>query len=212
MNDRSSAGGEVQPPSLRERIRLATAGAILGAAEQVFAEQGLQGARMNDIAARAGMAVGTLYNHFKDRDALLAGLIDFRRVEALEQLDAAMAVDGPFPVVLQEFLSRYMAYYISHKPFFQIYLQGELVRPNNHLPQASAKAPEFGREIYGRFCEVVRRGVDSGELEPQTAEYYPAILMGMLRGCFIREKLMGGKGELPPVHELVRFFLKGAAV
>jgi AcrR family transcriptional regulator len=54
------------PPRLRERLREEAARAILAAAEEVFATDGLQ-ARMERIAEQAGVAVGTLYNHFEDR-------------------------------------------------------------------------------------------------------------------------------------------------
>ena len=48
---------------------------MLVAAEDVFAEAGLAKAHVEDIARRAGVAVGTLYNYYKDRDALLAAVL-----------------------------------------------------------------------------------------------------------------------------------------
>ena len=78
-------------PALRQRIRETTAQAILAAAEEVFANKGLHAAHMGEIAALAGVAVGTLYNHFADRDALLAGLLEDRRAEMLARIDEALA-------------------------------------------------------------------------------------------------------------------------
>src|ERR1700742_1618626 len=88
MNRRSVS--ELAPQTLRERHRSTTIETVLAAAEQVFADQGLHAAHMGDIAARAGVSVGTLYNHFKDREALLAGLMEARRAEMLSQLDEAL--------------------------------------------------------------------------------------------------------------------------
>src|SRR3954452_17786313 len=85
MNRRSLY--ELAPQTLRERNRSATIETVLAAAEEVFADQGLHAAHMGDIASRAGVSVGTLYNHFKDREALLAGLLQARRAELLAQLD-----------------------------------------------------------------------------------------------------------------------------
>src|SRR3569832_253067 len=73
MNRRSVS--ELAPQTLRERHRSTTIETVLAAAEQVFADQGLHAAHMGEIASRAGVSVGTLYNHFKDREALLAGLL-----------------------------------------------------------------------------------------------------------------------------------------
>ena len=65
--------------TLRTRLRTEVRAAILDAAESVFAEEGLHRGRMEHVSRRAGTAVGTLYNHFENRDALLATLLSTRR-------------------------------------------------------------------------------------------------------------------------------------
>ena len=60
---------------MRDRVRADTRAALLRASEQVFAEKGIDGARIEDIAARAGVAVGTIYNYFGDSTELLDALI-----------------------------------------------------------------------------------------------------------------------------------------
>jgi AcrR family transcriptional regulator len=49
-------------------------GRILAAAQKEFAVRGLD-AEMKDIAARAGVGVGTLYRHFESREGLISALI-----------------------------------------------------------------------------------------------------------------------------------------
>jgi AcrR family transcriptional regulator len=55
-------------PALRQRI--------LDAAARVFEEKGFADTRMNDIAAAADVAVGSIYLHFKTKEALCAALTD----------------------------------------------------------------------------------------------------------------------------------------
>src|SRR5256885_16022082 len=81
MNRSSSTRRAVLP--LRERLKGETQRTILEAAEEVFGKNGLSAARMEDIAGGGGVSVGTLYNHFHDRDALLRALIVTRREGAL---------------------------------------------------------------------------------------------------------------------------------
>ena len=88
VNLDSHSGSRVR---LRQRLRAETRAAILAAAEEVFAARGLRGARMEAIASRAGVAVGTLYNHFQDREALLSALIQSRRQALLDRVDRALA-------------------------------------------------------------------------------------------------------------------------
>lgn len=47
---------------------------IVEAAREVLAESGAE-AQMDDIATRAGLGIGTVYRHFKDKDALLGELV-----------------------------------------------------------------------------------------------------------------------------------------
>ena len=62
-------------PLLRSRLRDAAADVMLQAAEKVMGQKGFAGATMQDIAAAAGCAVGTLYLHFKNKEQLLGGII-----------------------------------------------------------------------------------------------------------------------------------------
>jgi AcrR family transcriptional regulator len=62
-------------PLLRSRLRDAAADVMLQAAEQVMGQKGFDGATMQEIAAAAGCAVGTLYLHFKNKEELLRGII-----------------------------------------------------------------------------------------------------------------------------------------
>ncbi|TGD93273.1 TetR/AcrR family transcriptional regulator [Methylobacterium nonmethylotrophicum] len=49
--------------------------AILSAALDAFLAEGFSGARMSDVASRAGLAKGTLYLHFPDKEALFEGVV-----------------------------------------------------------------------------------------------------------------------------------------
>src|SRR4051812_46489305 len=148
MNPRSHPESDVPP--LRERIRQATSAAILAAAEEVFAAEGLEKARMNDIAARAGVAVGTLYNHFKDRDDLLAGLLAVRRDELIELMERAYDEPGlAFRARLKHVFTNFFAYIDAHQPFHQIMHQS-----------AAHKAPtQMLKDLYAGMERLVKRGI-----------------------------------------------------
>jgi TetR/AcrR family fatty acid metabolism transcriptional regulator len=62
--------------ALDERSRERKRGAILRAAVEVFAERGYFGARMRDVAERAGVADGTLYLYFEGKEHLLVSVLE----------------------------------------------------------------------------------------------------------------------------------------
>src|SRR6476661_7646575 len=73
MSDRPQAGSRrrVRTPQERE----ARSSAILDAALDVFLENGFAGARLDDVAARAGVAKGTIYLYAESKQGLFESLI-----------------------------------------------------------------------------------------------------------------------------------------
>src|SRR5882724_5674868 len=65
-----AALGRNLPRSLREARDLTTARRIVAAAEDIFAEHGLAGARMDEIARAAKVNKALLYYYFADKEAL----------------------------------------------------------------------------------------------------------------------------------------------
>jgi AcrR family transcriptional regulator len=97
MNLNSSRGRRAHPTKLKARLREVTVTAILDAAEQVLRDRGPD-APMELIASRAGVAVGTLYNHFTDRRALVQALFVRHREAVGVELEAAIAATDGQPI------------------------------------------------------------------------------------------------------------------
>src|SRR5215207_8690588 len=69
--------------NLSDRLAALRRDHILDAATRVFAAKGFRGATIRDVARQAGVADGTIYNYFDNKDALLFGLLD--RLNETEQ-------------------------------------------------------------------------------------------------------------------------------
>jgi AcrR family transcriptional regulator len=68
---------------------------ILQAAADVFAERGLD-ASLDDIAAAAGVGVGTVYRRFPDKDALIDALFEDKIGEVEQAALAALQIEDPW--------------------------------------------------------------------------------------------------------------------
>lgn len=211
MRNRSSRA--VGTKTLRERLREETELALLEAGEQVFSEQGVRGTRVEDIAKRAGVAVGTLYNYFDDREELLAALTTRRRAEIVKTLEAASegARGKPWSVEFEDFLRATLTYLEQHRRFFAILIQGEVLTPSPE--KRAAKEPHGSGldDVYACMERLVRRGVAEGALKPAFADLYPALLLGMLRSAIVHDRYTRTPGPLIALLEPFQdFFLRGA--
>lgn len=75
-----------RPANQGRRVAARNRAALIAAAREVFAEQGLN-APLSTVARRAGVGQGSLYRHFADRVALASAVLD----ENVRQIEAAAA-------------------------------------------------------------------------------------------------------------------------
>ncbi len=81
----------VQPRTLKTRARL------IEAAETVIQDTGHTDLRVEEVVKRAGVAKGTFFAHFKDKETLLALLLGTRMDAYLDDLEA-----GPAPATISD--------------------------------------------------------------------------------------------------------------
>jgi AcrR family transcriptional regulator len=191
-------------PRLRDRLREETARAILDAAEEAFVREGL-GARMEDIAARAGVAVGTLYNHFEDRAALVAALVRSRREALFGRIDAALAAVGEAPCAaqLRAYLGAVEEHARAHGPLLSALMQA------GEGPAAASPPKTVLEDLVRRADQIVSRGVAAGELRPDAARVFGLALVGMTRAVLVRA-IEGGAAPGEPSAAVLDLFLRGA--
>jgi AcrR family transcriptional regulator len=75
----------------RQARASATVEAVLAAAAEVFESEGFAAANVNKIAARAGVSVGSLYQYYPSKEALLVALIERHTEASLSALEHALA-------------------------------------------------------------------------------------------------------------------------
>lgn len=190
---------------LRERLRAETARAISAAAEEVFAARGLRDAKVEEIAARAGVSVGTVYNHFQDREALLSDLIESRRAELARRLDASLAecAHQPFEEQLRRFALTVFEHFETHRQFLSIMLESDTAK--------AATPSEAMREIRARVETLVKRGLARKMFRPALAPLLPILLMSAMKAVLIHELRAPGALTVPErAVAAIEFFLHGA--
>lgn len=87
-------GQRRQPKQLRSRMMVDT---IVEAAEQVFSETGYELATTNQIAERAGISIGSLYQYFPNKDALIFEVQKAHHDEQLRVVETSIADSRHLP-------------------------------------------------------------------------------------------------------------------
>ncbi len=157
-----------------------TRAAILQAAERIFADEGLEGARTDAIAAAAGVNKALLYYYFRSKEGLyrevLEGYVaDFNR-NALEVLSS----EGSARSVLLRYIDLQFDFIGAHRhngPLFQRMLMADektWVR----------LAREHGLPRMKALLKVIERGMRTGELRRMDSFHIAISLVSLIAFYF----------------------------
>jgi AcrR family transcriptional regulator len=205
-----------RPPRRRDEARALFRNAILDAAEAVFAERGFHGARIQDIAERARIAVGTVYNHFSDKDEVLSALLEERTDGLLAQVRAGgasvSATARGFRARLEASVAGMLGYVEQHRAFFAIANEHGLfagaVAPS---ARSSARSIERMERFRAVFRAIVEEGIASGDLEPLDADALARFLGGTMRAFVLSSLAESGRDVQEQAAMTIELFLHGAA-
>lgn len=199
--------------ALRDRAREVYRDAILNAAEGVFAQRGIAGTRMSDVARAAGLATGTLYNYFENRDELMSSLIE-QRMDDLLTAVSAVAVAGagqPTRAVLEGMVRASFAHFEKHRALFAV-VMGSGSISGKHMPIAR-RCVNAQQSFLAHYSAVLERAAAAAELR---ADVPVPLLVGILTGAahgVVRSWM--SEPDMRPLTDsapaVVDVFLRGAA-
>ncbi len=145
-----------------------TVESILQASAQIVLSQGLSLLTTNRIAERAGVSVGSLYQYFPGRDAVLHSLIEREFNRGVDVFIAGIEAIDPTRVSLDDAIVRVIdlvfGYMVQHRPFYRQLLLAALSIKHMHFTLANdARVLSALRaKLLSYGDEVDREGLDLG--------------------------------------------------
>ncbi len=147
---------------------------ILEAARGLVGQGGFRAAQMSAVAARAGIATGTIYRYFPTQSELFAELFRGSSQREVDAMQAAAAAPGR----CTERLAGSVAVFIARALRNRRLAYALIAEPVD--PQVEAERLEY-RRAYARVLEkLLEEGIAGGEFAPQDAHLSAAALVGLL--------------------------------
>ncbi len=187
--------------------------AILATAERTFDEVGFHSARIQDIAERARIGVGTVYNHFAAKEDMLRAIVDERGAEIERALTAQPDDPTDWESKLRLRYRRMAGFIEEHRHFFRILcdlgLFGGCTSDNKRL-----LGPQYAARHARKLAEaeaILEEGMAAGVLARTDARRLTRFLGGAMRNV-IEDALRSGREDLKAEADLVlEMFLRAAA-
>ncbi len=174
---------------------------ILAAATAVFAEVGFAGARVDEIAERAGVNKAMLYYHVGNKRALYEEVLRMVLAHVREVLDRVMASSSD-PIERLRGIAREIASFAESNPDLPAILFREVATGGKNLEE------DLLRELSGVFTEirgVYQQGMGSGAFratDPLLAHFvFVGSLFFLVGSKPLRGRLRSMTGAAPAAEE-----------
>jgi AcrR family transcriptional regulator len=175
MPDPVSAKSSAQAPNGRAVRAAERRSAIVEAALDEFIARGFTATRLDDVAKRAGVAKGTIYLHFKDKEALFEELVRTAIVPVVNRITTPPPLNGSVRDALEGFARMFIQEVAGTR-------RADIIRLIiSEGPRFPAIADFYYREVISRGLAAMRAliqlGVAKGEISHKQLERFPQIVV-----------------------------------
>lgn len=165
---------------------------ILQAAREVFIQQGMKGARMQEIADRAGINKALLHYYFRSKDALFEKVFTETLQVNAPVLFGVMSKEMPLKEKIEEFTKLYIEI-MRQNPFMPLFIINEI---SQNPEKMLSKVGPHVTAVVGKLRQQLVEEADKGNIRP----IEPVDLMSAVMGLCIFPVL--AKPILQPVFNM----------
>jgi len=177
---------------------------IINAAIELFSKYGYRAATMRQIAKKAGITAGSLYNHIRSKEEILLEIqtefIDdmLHRINGCRNKPSARErIENAVEIIMETIAHNRLAWKI-------------LIDELNHFPLSQQKKIRAkGDVLENLITEFIKEGVQVGEFETPNTKMAAFFLLGT---CHHSSKWLNPRGSLPAKdigRQFATFFLQG---
>lgn len=180
--------GRRPDPGKRERI--------IEAASGLFGGRDLASVRMEEVAARAGVAKGTIYLYFDSKEDLYFSILATRLSSLLDALDRAFREEEDPRLRLRKFLVHSSMFLLKYPDFFRM-MRKEESSFAGALPGPGVEVEPLRARLRNLLRSLLTRGMEAGRIRTMPVEMTADLIFGSLEGT-VRRCL--DEGGTPQTH------------
>lgn len=164
--------------------------AILDAAKNLIALNGYEGLSIRDLARDSGLAKGTIYYHFADKEQIYLHVLERDLIMTRDLLTQAVKCDGSCHERLRSLIETYSELIWINRSLFVARLR-EINEMSNSVQQLLRK---HRPTIVEPIESLLQEGIDSGIFRPINIDFAVVSLFGMMNS-FVTHRLVLGEND-----------------
>lgn len=166
---------------------------ILDAALSVFAEHGIDAAKLEEIAARAGVSKGTIYLYFCSKEELFREVVRKKVGPAIANADQAVGMEGSAEDQLRTYLAHQWECFGREDS--EGWIRLVVLELHKYPDLAAFHWDEVVTRSNGILGDIIRRGIASGEFRVTD----PETTVRMIKALILMHVLWTGPRAPAPV-------------
>jgi TetR/AcrR family transcriptional regulator len=165
---------------LKEGRQFATVRRIVVAARKVFAQRGLSGARMDQIARAAGVNKALPYYYFRNKAELHRFVLETMIAQVCVAMESPEVVSMP-PTERVLALVNNTFDFVIHNPAYPRLIQREMMSDRRRLHWMVVS---YHRPLHLRVAATIREGISLGQFRPVDPDQMVFTIFGMIQHYF----------------------------
>jgi len=164
---------------------------ILAAARNLLEQRGLEAMTMEEIAATAGVAKGTLYLYFQSKDDLIQALITWVGENILQDVKNVIKTPGDPQEKLTRMVSVLLEYLNRERLLFPIYARELLRGERRSRPGFWQQYQDLEEEFVDLVTQLFAAGIAAGRFIPANPRLLTFLIRGLVRATGYYQKAEG---------------------
>lgn len=137
---------------------------------RVIARRGMAAATMQEIADEAGVAKGTIYLYFRDREELVEKTFQTAITQLMNEIDVAIEQDIPIEPKIRAIMKAHLDFFGRNREFFRLYLSLRMPEgPAERQRRQNQKCQPQYRSRVQRLADALSRAMERGEIRTVNA-------------------------------------------
>jgi AcrR family transcriptional regulator len=178
---------------------------VLQCAERVFAARGYHTAKMQEVAAAAGISLSTLYAAFPSKREVFEALHETRGAEFLAQVDAALAGPGDARASLGRGVHAFVDYLVRHQDYFRVDL-----REGRSWAIGDVEASPAFQSGIDHWTQLMKRGIAEGIFTDEDPDVMAVTAFGVMQIQLAAWLAKPGAPDVAAIAERISGYLERA--
>ncbi len=185
---------------------------ILAAARKLLEQRGLEAMTMDEIATAAGVAKGTLYLYFQNKDDLIQAMISQVGENILRDAESSLKASGTPAEKLNRLVSVLLEYLNRERLLFPVYAR-ELLRGKRDSREGFWRHHQETEERFLKLMtSLFAEGIAAGQFIPANPRLLTFLIRGLIRATGYYQKAEGQRDAAQEALPVILTFISSGMI